>query len=80
MFIFHVKNHPLHTWYSQCVTIWLGKDDSPWQLAYLIFGMVMTFFWPLMVIVVTYGAILLTIYKKSKECETGNQKTAINCK
>ena len=65
VFIFHVASHPLHKWYTQCVTFGSFPSES-WETAYFIFGMVMIYFLPLVVIVLTYSIILLTIYKKSR--------------
>ena len=53
------------------MTIWIGQKGNAWEQAYTVFGMVMTYFLPLLVIVITYAVILVTIYKKSKECESG---------
>ena len=64
-YIFHVAKHPDFSWYTQCVTF--GSFPSPvWEDAYIIFGMVMIYFLPLVVIVLTYSVILFTIYKKSR--------------
>ena len=65
VYIFHVAAHPMHTWYTQCVTFGSFPSEA-WEKAYLIFGMVMIYFLPLVVIVVTYSIILFTIYQKSR--------------
>ena len=70
VYVFHVLHHPEHQWYTQCVTF--GSFPSPsWEKAYTVFGMVMTYFMPLIVIVITYAVILFTIHKKSTDRETG---------
>ena len=62
--IFHVASHPNHTWYSQCVTF--GSFPNPaTEKAYIIFGMIMMYFLPLLIIVVTYSIMLTKIYKKA---------------
>ena len=70
VYVFHVLHHPEHQWYTQCVTFGSFKNDS-WEKAYTVFGMIMTYFIPLIVIVLTYAVILFTIYKKSTEQESG---------
>lgn len=71
--IFHVAHHPNHTWYSQCVTF--NSFPSPAaEYAYIIFGMVMVYFLPLIVIVVTYSIMLTKIYKKARTA-TGTSST-----
>ena len=65
-------NHPVHTWYTQCVTF--GSLSEAWHNAYIIFSMVMIYFLPLTVIVVTYSIILFTITRKSQ----GREKELTN--
>ena len=77
MYVFHVAHHPIHTWYTQCVTFGSFRHEGweEWEAgmekAYTVFGMIMTYFLPLIVIIITYAVILYTIYKKSKESESG---------
>ena len=62
--IFHVASHPNHTWYTQCVTFGSFPNETA-ESAYLVFGMVMMYFMPLIVILVTYSIILFKINKKA---------------
>eukprot|EP00095_Tigriopus_kingsejongensis_P011396 maker-scaffold68_size422247-snap-gene-2.13 protein:Tk11396 transcript:maker-scaffold68_size422247-snap-gene-2.13-mRNA-1 annotation:"adipokinetic hormone receptor isoform x3" len=64
IYIFHVEAHPTFTWYTQCVT-YNSFPSEAWETAYTIFGMVMMYLVPLLVIIITYTFILLTIYRKS---------------
>lgn len=64
IYIFHVEAHPQFTWYTQCVT-YNSFPSAAWETAYTIFGMVMMYLVPLLVIIITYTFILLTIYQKS---------------
>ena len=65
IYIFHVEVHPVHTWYTQCVTFH-SFPSAAWETAYTIFGMVMMWLVPLVVILCTYTAILVTLYRKSR--------------
>ena len=58
-------SHPVHTWYTQCVTFGSFPSED-WERIYIIFGMVMIYLLPLMVIVLTYSVILYTILDKSR--------------
>lgn len=72
MYIFHVETHPHFTWYTQCVTF--NSFPSPaYETAYTIFGMVMMYLVPLLVIIVTYTIIWATIARKSKTPSANNQ-------
>ena len=70
MYIFHVEAHPQFTWYTQCVTFNSFPSEA-YETAYTIFGMVMMYLVPLVVILVTYSFILLTIYQKSRAAAAG---------
>ena len=58
-------SHPVHTWYTQCVTFGSFPSED-WERIYIIFGMVMIYLLPLVVIVLTYSVILYTILDKSR--------------
>ncbi|XP_040581282.1 adipokinetic hormone/corazonin-related peptide receptor variant I [Lepeophtheirus salmonis] len=64
MYIFHVESHPKYPWYTQCVTF-NSFPSQAYETAYTIFGMIMMYLFPLIVIIVTYTIILTTIFKKS---------------
>ncbi|XP_044019876.1 gonadotropin-releasing hormone II receptor isoform X1 [Aphidius gifuensis] len=66
MVVFHVEVHPNYTWYEQCITYNAFASDGH-ELMYSIFGMVMMYFFPLIIIIYTYSSILLEIYRKSRE-------------
>ncbi|XP_063982513.1 adipokinetic hormone/corazonin-related peptide receptor variant I isoform X3 [Diachasmimorpha longicaudata] len=66
MIIFHVEVHPNYTWYEQCITL-NSFPTGGHELTYSLFGMIMTYCVPLIVIIFTYSSILLEIYKKSRE-------------
>lgn len=66
MVVFHVEVHPNFTWYEQCITYNAFANDGH-ELMYSIFGMVMMYFFPLIIIIYTYSSILLEIYRKSRE-------------
>ncbi len=73
VYVFHVENHPDFPDYVQCVTY--HSFPSPyWERVYITLGMVMTYIFPLFVIVVTYSIILLTIKKKSKNAAHGERQ------
>jgi gonadotropin-releasing hormone receptor len=66
-----VEEHPQFKWYTQCVTF--NSFPSPaWQTAYTVFGIVMIYLLPLLIIIVTYAIILITIVKKSQNSGAGN--------
>jgi len=71
IFIFHVMSHPVHTWYTQCVTFGSFPSETVERI-YIIFGMVMIYLLPLVVIVITYSVILYTILHKSRNESLGD--------
>ncbi|KAK0083285.1 hypothetical protein PV326_006820 [Microctonus aethiopoides] len=64
--VFHVETHPEFTWYQQCITYNVFPSDSH-ELTYSLFGMIMMYCFPLIVIIYTYSSILMEIYRKSRE-------------
>jgi len=80
IYIYWVATHPNYTWYTQCIDFWfLLQPQDParvWQTTYIIFGMVMVYFIPLVVIVITYSVILFTISRKTSV--SGNSETNQN--
>merc|ERR1712020_308868 len=74
LFVFRVLQHPVHEWYTQCVSIWFPLNENAWDSkTYIVFGMVMIYFLPLVVIVLTYSIILYTIYQKSRPENANDQ-------
>ena len=68
-------SHPVHTWYTQCVTFGSFPSED-WERIYIIFGMVMIYLLPLVVIVLTYSVILYTILDKSRNGMYNPQKNS----
>ena len=64
--IFSVKVHPLYTSFKNCVSIGYFTTQQE-EVLYNVFSIVVMYFAPLVVIIVTYSLILRTITKKSKE-------------
>ncbi|PSN54063.1 hypothetical protein C0J52_03123 [Blattella germanica] len=63
VFIFHVQQHPVFTWYEQC----LDFDMFPTQLYqfwYRILNMVLVYGFPLLVIFISYACILTEIFRR----------------
>lgn len=73
IFVFSLKTHPVHRWYTQCMDFkfQLNSDSQPFLkiafVIYQIFVSTITFFLPLLVILVTYACILLEIIGKLKK-------------
>ncbi|XP_043520699.1 gonadotropin-releasing hormone II receptor [Frieseomelitta varia] len=68
MLVFHLEIHPNITWYSQCVTFNTFPTYTH-EITYSLFGMIMMYWFPLVVIIYTYTNILLEICKRSKKSE-----------
>ncbi|XP_076661102.1 adipokinetic hormone receptor isoform X2 [Halictus rubicundus] len=68
MVVFHLETHPNISWYSQCVTFNTFPTYTH-EITYSLFGMVMMYWLPLIVIIYTYTNILLEICKRSKKSE-----------
>ncbi|XP_033359180.1 gonadotropin-releasing hormone II receptor [Bombus vosnesenskii] len=68
MLVFHLETHPNITWYSQCVTF-NAFPTYTHEITYSLFGMIMMYWFPLVVIIYTYANILLEICRRSKNSE-----------
>ncbi|XP_076181422.1 adipokinetic hormone receptor isoform X1 [Ptiloglossa arizonensis] len=68
MVVFHLETHPNITWYSQCVTFNTFPTYTH-EITYSLFGMVMMYWFPLIVIIYTYTSILLEICRRTKKSE-----------
>ncbi|XP_031784266.1 adipokinetic hormone receptor isoform X1 [Nasonia vitripennis] len=66
MVVFHVEAHPTFTWYEQCITFNTFPSFTH-ELTYSLFGMVMMYWFPLIVIIYTYTSILAEMYRRSKD-------------
>lgn len=74
MFVFRVLEHPKMKWYEQCLTLWfeasqatVAKNPDPQEFVYFMFGMMMMYGIPLLVIIFCYASILAEIYRRSRE-------------
>ncbi|XP_023310187.1 gonadotropin-releasing hormone II receptor [Anoplophora glabripennis] len=65
MAIFHVEAHPNITWYYQCVTYNVLPSYAH-ELMYTVFGMVMMYALPLLVIIYSYASILIEICRRTR--------------
>lgn len=65
MAIFHLEAHPNVTWYYQCVTYNVFPSYAH-ELTYTVFGMVMMYAFPLLVIIYSYASILLEIFRRTR--------------
>ncbi|XP_017789640.1 PREDICTED: gonadotropin-releasing hormone II receptor [Habropoda laboriosa] len=66
--IFHVEAHPVYARYLQCVTFNVFPTHTH-LVSYTLFGMLMMYWFPLLVIIYAYISILLEICKRSKKSE-----------
>ncbi|XP_011498625.1 PREDICTED: gonadotropin-releasing hormone II receptor isoform X2 [Ceratosolen solmsi marchali] len=69
MVVFHVQTHPHVRWYEQCVTFNTFPTCTH-ELTYSLFGMVVMYLFPLIVIIYTYTSILAEMYRRSKDTTT----------
>lgn len=68
--IFHVETHPNVSTYQQCVTYNFFKNHFH-ETLYAMFGMLLMYALPLIIIVFCYASIYIELYKKSRKCVTG---------
>ncbi|MPD00479.1 hypothetical protein E2C01_095952 [Portunus trituberculatus] len=68
--IFHVEKHPQFTFYVQCVTFNFFPSEHH-EMVYNIFCLVMLYVAPLSIIIFFYGAIVVTIFQKSRLSSDG---------
>ena len=75
MYVFHVESHPDFPWYEQCVTF--GSFSSRlYEFLYFFMGMIFLYICPLVVIIVTYGGIIIHLHRKSGSITTCITRTA----
>lgn len=72
--IFHVEQHPRDPTYLQCVTYNFFKDSFH-EVLYAMFGMLLMYALPLIIIVFCYASIYIELYKKSRKSVTGKWVT-----
>ncbi|XP_066599951.1 adipokinetic hormone/corazonin-related peptide receptor variant I-like isoform X2 [Prorops nasuta] len=68
MVVFHLEAHPDITWYEQCITVNTFASYAH-EVAYACFGMIMMYWFPLIVIIYTYSSIFLELCRRSREPE-----------
>ncbi|XP_046592124.1 adipokinetic hormone/corazonin-related peptide receptor variant I isoform X1 [Neodiprion lecontei] len=73
MVVFHVDNHPVFTWYEQCIT-YNTFPSYTHELTYSLFGMITMYALPLIVIIFSYASIIIEIYKRSRESFTDKMR------
>ncbi|XP_012227163.1 adipokinetic hormone/corazonin-related peptide receptor variant I isoform X2 [Linepithema humile] len=66
MLVFRVETHPNFTWFTQCIAI-NTFPSYVHQVSYNLFGMVMMYWVPLIVIFYTYTSIFVEICRRSQE-------------
>lgn len=66
MLVFHVETHPNITQYQQCIT-YNTFPTYVHELTYSVFGMIMMYWFPFIVLIYTYTSILLEICKSSRK-------------
>uniref|UniRef100_A0A336MV62 CSON007244 protein n=1 Tax=Culicoides sonorensis TaxID=179676 RepID=A0A336MV62_CULSO len=67
--IFHVENHPNITWYQQCVTYNFFANEIH-EIYYSVFGMLMMYALPLVVVIFSYSSIYFEIFRRTRISNT----------
>lgn len=70
MLVFRVETHPNFTWFTQCITFNTFPSDVH-KVSYTLFGMVVMYWVPLIVIFYTYTSIFVEICRRSQERNEG---------
>lgn len=66
MLVFHLETHPNYTCYTQCITFNFFPSYVH-EVSYTLFGMLIMYWFPLVVIFYTYSSIFMEICRRSKE-------------
>ncbi|KAL0113555.1 hypothetical protein PUN28_012610 [Cardiocondyla obscurior] len=66
MLVFHLETHPNFTCYTQCITFNIFPSYVH-EVSYSLFGMVVMYWFPLIVIIYTYTSIFMEICRRSME-------------
>ncbi|VEN42297.1 unnamed protein product [Callosobruchus maculatus] len=74
MVVFHVERHPNITWYYQCVTYNVFPSYAH-ELVYTVFGMVMMYAFPLLVIIYSYVSIIIEICRRTRNPKNADSVT-----
>ena len=75
MIVFHVKSHPDYPWYEQCV-MYGSFSSRLYEFLYFLMGMIFLYILPLLVILVTYGGIIIHLHRKSSSLSTYIKKVS----
>lgn len=70
MLVFHLETHPNYTCYTQCITFNFFPSHLH-EISYNLFGMLIMYWFPLIVIFYTYSSIFMEICRRSKEKNEG---------
>lgn len=76
MLVFHLETHPNYTCYTQCITFNIFPSYVH-EVSYSLFGMVVMYWFPLIVIFYTYTSIFMEICRRSKERTEGKARNVI---
>lgn len=68
-----METHPNVTWYEQCVTYNFFENDRN-EILYSVFGMIMMYALPLVVIIFTYTSIYFEIFRMTRISNTGEER------
>ena len=63
--IFHVEEHPAHPGFHQCVTFNFFPTPTH-ERVYNMFTLCAVYLFPLIAIIVSYGLVLLILYRKDR--------------
>ncbi|XP_024085168.1 gonadotropin-releasing hormone receptor-like [Cimex lectularius] len=66
MVVFSVKRHPNITWYEQCITM-DSYSNVNHDVTYSVFGTVMMYIFPFLILTYCYGSILAEICRRTRE-------------
>ncbi|GAB1865803.1 Adipokinetic hormone receptor [Camponotus japonicus] len=66
MLVFHLETHPNYTCYTQCITFNFFPSHLH-EISYTLFGMLIMYWFPLIVILYTYSSIFMEICRRSQE-------------
>ncbi|XP_072746865.1 adipokinetic hormone/corazonin-related peptide receptor variant I-like isoform X1 [Anoplolepis gracilipes] len=66
MLVFHLETHPNYNCYTQCITFNFFPSYVH-EVSYTLFGMLIMYWFPLIVIFYTYSSIFMEICRRSKE-------------
>lgn len=71
--LFHVETHPMQSDYQQCVTLNVFKTEDQ-ILMYTMFGLVMMYALPMVIIIFCYVSIYRELYRRSRTTIMGERE------